>query len=264
MNIRVMSKRLVLVGICTLLLSIALPIAVSTVVSAHRDGCHRWHSCPSDSGSYVCGDLGYTSGCGTVVPVAPIIVAPPAPVKTSKEEVKESAIKFKTIKKFNRVEHVGYKKILTTGKAGVKATKVVVQYTDGVETTRDKPVETITQVPVDEVVEVGTRQKPTARFTKIREMKPGFMNWNKDKYIVEGFYKPNKEVILHQNSKEVGHTKTNKDGYFEFHGLKRADKPSWLMLYIKPKGKLEQVSDKTRAIFTTKELKTEYEILSKK
>lgn len=31
--------------------------------SAHRSGCHRWHSCPSDTGSYVCGDLGYTSGC---------------------------------------------------------------------------------------------------------------------------------------------------------------------------------------------------------
>ena len=28
-------------------------------VSAHRSGCHRWHSCPSDTGSYVCGDLGY-------------------------------------------------------------------------------------------------------------------------------------------------------------------------------------------------------------
>lgn len=31
---------------------------------AHRDGCHRWHSCPSDTGSYVCGDLGYTTECG--------------------------------------------------------------------------------------------------------------------------------------------------------------------------------------------------------
>lgn len=261
-----MSKRLVLVSVCTLLLSIALPIAVSTVVSAHRDGCHRRHSCPSDTGSYVCGDLGYTSECGTVVPApaAPRIVTPPAPVKTSKEEIKESVIKFKTIKKFNRIEYVGYKKILTPGKVGVRATKVVVQYTDGVETARDKPVETITQTPVDEVIEVGTRQKPTARFTKIRDMKPGFMNWNKGKYIVEGFYKPNKEVILYQNLKEVGHTKTNKDGYFEFHGLKRADKPSWLILYIKPKSKLEQVSDKTRAIFTTKELTTEYEILRKK
>jgi hypothetical protein len=28
-------------------------------VDAHRSGCHRWHSCPSDSGSYTCGDAGY-------------------------------------------------------------------------------------------------------------------------------------------------------------------------------------------------------------
>ena len=27
---------------------------------AHQSGCHRWHSCPSDTGSYVCGDAGYT------------------------------------------------------------------------------------------------------------------------------------------------------------------------------------------------------------
>lgn len=48
---------------------------------AHRDGCHRWHSCPSDSGSYVCGDLGYTSGCPTTQPVRAVAVpaaAPPA------------------------------------------------------------------------------------------------------------------------------------------------------------------------------------------
>lgn len=30
----------------------------------HRDGCHRWHSCPSDTGSYVCGDLGHDDECG--------------------------------------------------------------------------------------------------------------------------------------------------------------------------------------------------------
>lgn len=33
------------------------------IVSAHRSGCHSWHSCPSDSGSYTCGDKGYCSGC---------------------------------------------------------------------------------------------------------------------------------------------------------------------------------------------------------
>lgn len=33
------------------------------LASAHQDGCHRWHSCPSDTGSYVCGDLGYRDQC---------------------------------------------------------------------------------------------------------------------------------------------------------------------------------------------------------
>lgn len=36
---------------------------MSAPAQAHRDGCHRWHSCPSDSGSYVCGDLGNDSEC---------------------------------------------------------------------------------------------------------------------------------------------------------------------------------------------------------
>jgi hypothetical protein len=30
---------------------------------AHQSGCHSWHSCPSDSGSYTCGDKGYCSQC---------------------------------------------------------------------------------------------------------------------------------------------------------------------------------------------------------
>ena len=33
------------------------------IAEAHRSGCHRWHSCPSDSGSYICGDIGHCSGC---------------------------------------------------------------------------------------------------------------------------------------------------------------------------------------------------------
>ncbi len=34
-----------------------------TTTEAHRSGCHRWHSCPSDSGSYICGDTGHCSAC---------------------------------------------------------------------------------------------------------------------------------------------------------------------------------------------------------
>lgn len=51
-----------------ILLSIIALVSSVVILSeqdsfAHRDGCHRWHSCPSDSGSYVCGDLGYYSEC---------------------------------------------------------------------------------------------------------------------------------------------------------------------------------------------------------
>jgi hypothetical protein len=35
----------------------------SAVAHAHQSGCHRWHSCPSDRGTYECGDVGYCSGC---------------------------------------------------------------------------------------------------------------------------------------------------------------------------------------------------------
>lgn len=42
------------------LLALTAPVPSS---EAHRSGCHRWHSCPSDRGTYICGDLGYCSGC---------------------------------------------------------------------------------------------------------------------------------------------------------------------------------------------------------
>lgn len=36
-----------------------LLVGLLGVAYAHQSGCHRWHSCPSDTGSYVCGDAGY-------------------------------------------------------------------------------------------------------------------------------------------------------------------------------------------------------------
>lgn len=42
-----------------LLIVLVLPLNAET----HRLGCHRWHSCPSDSGSYICGDTGNCSEC---------------------------------------------------------------------------------------------------------------------------------------------------------------------------------------------------------
>jgi len=66
--LRLSRRRLtaVLFTVAVLLVGGAMPAV------AHRDGCHRWHSCPSDSGSYVCGDLGYTSQCpGTTETTVP-------------------------------------------------------------------------------------------------------------------------------------------------------------------------------------------------
>jgi hypothetical protein len=34
-----------------------------SLAQAHRSGCHRWHSCPSDTGSYICGDRGNDTYC---------------------------------------------------------------------------------------------------------------------------------------------------------------------------------------------------------
>ncbi|UQN10240.1 SH3 domain-containing protein [Deinococcus sp. QL22] len=69
-----MPQRALLAAAAALLFGFLAP------AQAHRDGCHRWHSCPSDSGSYVCGDLGYTSGCPTAqAPVRTVVraAAPP-------------------------------------------------------------------------------------------------------------------------------------------------------------------------------------------
>lgn len=46
-------------------LVVATTLFIGGSADAHQSGCHRWHSCPSDTGSYVCGDLGYDSQCSS-------------------------------------------------------------------------------------------------------------------------------------------------------------------------------------------------------
>src|SRR2546426_3185117 len=43
--------------------TLAMILGSASSSDAHRSGCHRWHSCPSDTGSYVCGDTGHCSAC---------------------------------------------------------------------------------------------------------------------------------------------------------------------------------------------------------
>ncbi len=48
--------------ITALAVSVSIPSFVIKA-NAHKSGCHTWHSCPSDWGTYVCGDNGKSSGC---------------------------------------------------------------------------------------------------------------------------------------------------------------------------------------------------------
>lgn len=47
----------------TLLMVVLVGSSIAATIDSHRSGCHRWHSCASDHGTYVCGDLGYYSQC---------------------------------------------------------------------------------------------------------------------------------------------------------------------------------------------------------
>src|SRR4051812_6786938 len=90
--------------------SLLLVNGFATNVSAHRSGCHRWHSCPSDTGSYVCGDLGYTSECGTSTYSTPTYTppAPHVPVVTTKNITSNEAVPFVKKTKYTSREYPGF------------------------------------------------------------------------------------------------------------------------------------------------------------
>lgn len=50
---------------------------LSSTADAHRSGCHRWHSCESDWGTYTCGDTGHTSECVSSTTSVPTVMAAP-------------------------------------------------------------------------------------------------------------------------------------------------------------------------------------------
>jgi hypothetical protein len=51
------------IGIVILVIVFGIYSITTPEVFAHQSGCHRWHSCPSDHGTYECGDTGYCSQC---------------------------------------------------------------------------------------------------------------------------------------------------------------------------------------------------------
>jgi hypothetical protein len=77
-----------------------------TIVMAHRSGCHRWHTCPSDTGSYTMCDTGHCSTApsvsvadsGSTQSTLPTLDTPPdATVTTTPLHLDKSVVSPKTL-----------------------------------------------------------------------------------------------------------------------------------------------------------------------
>lgn len=70
---------------CFLILAVCCILTVAAwpqFAHAHRSGCHNLHTCPSDTNSYVCGDLGYPcNGAVSIKDIAPATIFVPLVVE---------------------------------------------------------------------------------------------------------------------------------------------------------------------------------------
>ncbi len=224
-----------------------------TLVSAHRDGCHRWHSCPSDTGSYVCGDLGYYSECpNKSTPQTPTIPSRRIPVISKKTIISDESIAYQSRVRKTGKEYVGFRKITQAGVAGIKRNYIEVTYTDNVETGRVTKKTEIVAKPITKVTVIGKRIKPVANISGIVATK------KKNKYDIKGKYKPNREVVLAVNGKKIKRAKTDKHGKYVFKGIKITQQNANLKLYERKNRKEKQISEKTFVDSKKKKLITEY------
>lgn len=190
------------------------------VAQAHRSGCHTWHSCPSDSGSYTCGDLGYSSQCGSTY-----TYTPPTPVYTTGEDVKYNSIPIVTEYKDNNDEYTDYVKVSRDGENGEEKVTTIINYTNGIESSRNIPTTEITKGPISKIIEKGSRLVPTGFIDSIKEVSDdGFLGWNTGKYNILGRYKPDVKIVLLKNGDVISTMTTYDNGFFGFHNIAANDK----------------------------------------
>lgn len=250
-------------SVSIVLATAAFSLSSINTVYAHRDGCHRWHSCPSDSGSYVCGDLGYTSECGGSVPsptiTAPII--PRTPVTTTKSINREEKIDFKSVTRYDYREYANYTKVKQAGIAGLRLITTTISLTDGIETTRTDTGTQVQTNPVDQIIVKGGRSRPLAKIYGIANSDPGFFGSNKGKFNIWGRYKPSSKVYLFVNKVEQSTAQSDPDGWFTFKNVKVDKVESWFVVFEKKSGRAITLSEKTKVNIKTKKVVTEYELL---
>jgi hypothetical protein len=224
--------------------------------SAHRSGCHRWHSCPSDSGSYVCGDLGYYSECPGGAPTTKKPVQKQRiPVVTKKKVNTDTPIVFKTIERKNYHEYPSFRKVMQPGANGVSRAITELTLTDGVQTASNAVGAEVPVAVVDEIVDVGARIEPLAKITRFWSTK------KKDHFDIKGTFKPNAEVVISVNGKRVKRAKTDGNGVFMFRGIKVTQQAPELIIYERKNRKEQQISEKTFVDRNTKAFTTEYQKL---
>lgn len=253
-----MTKRILfllpILGVLTIAGFLATP---AKQVSAHRSGCHRWHSCPSDSGSYVCGDLGYYSECpgGAPTKKPAQTFTPRTPVVTKKNVTTDEVIAFRSIERKNYHEYPGHRQVATPGVNGVRRTITEVTLTDGSETARNVLSTETPTAATDEIIDIGARIEPEAKITRFWYTK------KKDVFDIKGTFKPNAEVVVSVNGKKVKRAKTDSKGVFLFKGIKITQKDPELKIYERKNRKERQISEKTFVNRATRDLTTEYQRL---
>lgn len=211
-------KVIILICILTLFVDI---VWLAPAVSAHRSGCHRWHSCPSDTGSYSCGDTGYSNYCATPT------YSLHTPTITTKDEIVDEDIPTGVINQGNSNEYIGYKKLLGEGSLGRQTVSVAVTYTDGVESSRGSPAKSTIREPINTVYEVGTRVKPTAYIDYIyKSDRQGFWSFLLSEYDISASASPNSDFALIKNNQVIKLGKSSNTGMLNFEniGLRTDDK----------------------------------------
>ena len=194
----------------------------SPQVSAHRSGCHRWHSCPSDSGSYTCGDTGYSNYCSSAD-----TYSAPTPIITTKDEVIEQSIPILEVTKDNSNEYIGYKKLIAQGAEGLQIKTTTVTYSDGVEASRGITSTSTTRKAIDTVYDVGTRIKPTAWIDYISKSdNQSFWSFLLTEYDISASAQPGKNYALIKNDQVIRLSNSGKAGMLNFDavGARTGDK----------------------------------------
>lgn len=193
---------------------LAASVTMSGAVSAHRSGCHRWHSCPSDSGSYDCGDTGHSNYCG-----GPVII-PRTPVVTTSDIVKVEPIAYTVEYKDNSNEYPDYVKTLNDGVDGENTIKTTITYADGTETSRSNPDLSVSRPPVSKVIERGSRLRPTGFIDSVEKIRDeGWFGIYKGRLNVNCSYVSNNRVTLLKNDKVIDTSITDSNGHCSFRNV---------------------------------------------